>query len=406
MTPASGSSPATRSTSPRGSSRRRRPIEVLHRRPDLPARPRARRGRARRAARAEGQVGARARVPAARRPRRAAAPRRRDAPLVGREREPAALDDALDARSSAPLRLATRHGRRRARQVALIEEFARRCGGEALVLRGRCLSYGDGITFWPLRRGGARGRRHRGRRRRSPRRGEARRRSSATSRDVAERSRAAVGLVRRQFPLHESSGRRASSSRSCAAAAARARRSRTSTGPSRRCSTCRRTCSRASRTRRADRLRRRGPSCSSARPAGASADAARSRSARSARPDAERDRRPPARRRVDRADVAARIVEAAEGNPLFVEQLVSMMRRRAAAAPRGRRAGCAPDDSAGWVPPTIHALLGARLDRLAREERAVIDPASVIGLQFAAGAARGARRATSSAAGRRPPRRR
>jgi predicted ATPase len=34
------------------------------------------------------------------------------------------------------------------------------------------------------------------------------------------------------------------------------------------------------------------------------------------------------------------------------------------------------------VPPTIHALLAARLDRLAREERAVVEPASVIGYVF------------------------
>ena len=34
------------------------------------------------------------------------------------------------------------------------------------------------------------------------------------------------------------------------------------------------------------------------------------------------------------------------------------------------------------MPPTIHALLAARLDALSREERAIVDPASVIGLVF------------------------
>ena len=34
------------------------------------------------------------------------------------------------------------------------------------------------------------------------------------------------------------------------------------------------------------------------------------------------------------------------------------------------------------IPPTIHALLAARLDRLGRDERAIIEPASVIGLVF------------------------
>jgi predicted ATPase len=32
----------------------------------------------------------------------------------------------------------------------LVEEFVRRIAGQAAVLRGRCLSYGDGITFFPL----------------------------------------------------------------------------------------------------------------------------------------------------------------------------------------------------------------------------------------------------------------
>ena len=38
------------------------------------------------------------------------------------------------------------------------------------------------------------------------------------------------------------------------------------------------------------------------------------------------------------------------------------------------------------VPPTINALLSARLDRLAAEERAVVEPASVIGVLFACAA--------------------
>ena len=35
------------------------------------------------------------------------------------------------------------------------------------------------------------------------------------------------------------------------------------------------------------------------------------------------------------------------------------------------------------VPPTIQALLAARLDTLASDERAVIEPASVVGYVFA-----------------------
>jgi class 3 adenylate cyclase/tetratricopeptide (TPR) repeat protein len=70
-----------------------------------------------------------------------------------------------------------------------------------------------------------------------------------------------------------------------------------------------------------------------------------------------------------------RVVAAAEGNPLYVEQLVSMLRDR----PAG-------EDGDVVVPPTIAALLSARLDALTDAERAVIEPASVIGVRFPSGA--------------------
>ena len=83
------------------------------------------------------------------------------------------------------------------------------------------------------------------------------------------------------------------------------------------------------------------------------------------------------------AVVRGRIVEAAAGNPLFVEQMLSMLIDEGVLR-RG-------DD--GWVqagdltrlriPPTIEALLAARLDLLAADERGVIEPAAVIGQNFA-----------------------
>ena len=36
-------------------------------------------------------------------------------------------------------------------KTRLVHEFARRLGREVSVLTGRCLPYGEGITFWPLR---------------------------------------------------------------------------------------------------------------------------------------------------------------------------------------------------------------------------------------------------------------
>jgi predicted ATPase/class 3 adenylate cyclase len=72
-------------------------------------------------------------------------------PLVGRDREIAALDaEFRRAVAGSECRLVTLLGEAGVGKSRLIEEFMRRVGDEAMVLRGRCLPYGDGITFWPL----------------------------------------------------------------------------------------------------------------------------------------------------------------------------------------------------------------------------------------------------------------
>ncbi|TAK01949.1 MAG: adenylate/guanylate cyclase domain-containing protein [Chloroflexota bacterium] len=86
------------------------------------------------------------------------------------------------------------------------------------------------------------------------------------------------------------------------------------------------------------------------------------------------------------AAVRARIVAAAEGNPLFIEQVVSMLVDAGTLRRDGERWVSSEDAAELAVPPSINALLAARLDHLAREERAVIEPASVIGLVFATAA--------------------
>ncbi|MGZ3588837.1 MAG: ATP-binding protein [Candidatus Limnocylindrales bacterium] len=88
------------------------------------------------------------------------------------------------------------------------------------------------------------------------------------------------------------------------------------------------------------------------------------------------------------AHLADRVVRAAEGNPLFVEQLLSMLIDDGALRFDEGRWRTADDLGEITVSPTIQALLGARLDRLAREERAVLEPASVIGLVFEEAAVR------------------
>jgi class 3 adenylate cyclase/tetratricopeptide (TPR) repeat protein len=80
--------------------------------------------------------------------------------------------------------------------------------------------------------------------------------------------------------------------------------------------------------------------------------------------------------------VSRRIVDAAEGNPLFVEQLLSMLIDDGVLQPVDGGWEAEGDLSELSVPPTINALLAARLDQLSREQRAVIEPASVIGHIF------------------------
>ncbi|HSK37722.1 MAG TPA: AAA family ATPase, partial [Actinomycetota bacterium] len=80
-------------------------------------------------------------------------------------------------------------------------------------------------------------------------------------------------------------------------------------------------------------------------------------------------------------DATDRITRTAEGNPLFLEELLAMLIEEG----RLRRDGprwVAYDLAAASTPPTIQALLAARLDRLAGEERALLDRASVMGQAF------------------------
>jgi class 3 adenylate cyclase/tetratricopeptide (TPR) repeat protein len=64
-----------------------------------------------------------------------------------------------------------------------------------------------------------------------------------------------------------------------------------------------------------------------------------------------------------------RITIAAEGNPLFIEQLVAMT------AENGANGNLR-------IPPSIQALLAERLDRLSGTERAVVERAAVVGREF------------------------
>src|SRR5262249_39007373 len=86
------------------------------------------------------------------------------------------------------------------------------------------------------------------------------------------------------------------------------------------------------------------------------------------------------------ADVHARIVESAEGNPLFVEEMLSMLIDDGLLQRTNGHWEAVSDLSQVGVPTSIKSLLTARLDRLGTEERLVIERASVEGKAFHRGA--------------------
>ena len=67
-------------------------------------------------------------------------------------------------------------------------------------------------------------------------------------------------------------------------------------------------------------------------------------------------------------ELRERIVDAAEGNPLFLEEMLALVRD-------------SPDGNVD-VPPTIQALLAARLDQLDPAERSVLERGSIEGRTF------------------------
>ena len=76
---------------------------------------------------------------------------RHGAPLVGRERELEMLEAAFhEAVTGSSARLVTVVADAGVGKSRLMAEFLGRISDRAFTLEGRCLPYGDGITFWPL----------------------------------------------------------------------------------------------------------------------------------------------------------------------------------------------------------------------------------------------------------------
>ena len=315
--------------------------------------------------------------------------RRIDTPLVGRDEELAVLmqawQEACDGRA---VRLVTVVGDAGAGKSRLVHEVIKRTGDSARVLRGRCLPYGDGITFWPLVEivGASAGIDADD----TPEEATARVLALTGDADVTARLASAIGLSTASFPMHELywGARRFlqglaqhqpvvaliddihwaepaflellehlldATTDSPILLLATARHELVEERPT--------WPDRAS----AARLVLKPLS-----------DAAAAQVVMHLLGSASLS-----------PSVVARIVAAAEGNPLYVEQMLSMLIDSRAVQHDDEASGlagmaglAAEDDDEIIVPPTINALLEARLDRLGREERATVEPAAVVGLEF------------------------
>ncbi|HEY7045024.1 MAG TPA: adenylate/guanylate cyclase domain-containing protein, partial [Nocardioidaceae bacterium] len=137
-------------------------------------------------------------------PGASAVPRRLDTPMVGRQQELQLLRERFDeAVTGRRCQLATIVGSAGVGKSRLVHEFLGYVAGRARILRAQCLPYGEGITFWALtvavmQASGA---------------GPHEAREAARARldgilgddhqDVAERLAAVTGLSSQTFPLQE-----------------------------------------------------------------------------------------------------------------------------------------------------------------------------------------------------------
>ncbi len=311
--------------------------------------------------------------------------RRHDTAMVGREAEMAALLGVIgEAITNRACRMATVVGDAGVGKSRLVREFTA-SAGDATVIRGRCLPYGDGITFWPLREavrelcgiGADEGQQE----------SMARLREHVADPAVVDRLASVIGLSQDPFPVPEVFW----GVRKFLEEIARDRpvvlviddihwaeqtflelighlvEAVESAPVLLLCST-------------RHELLERQPEWATV-PGSlrlvltplTDADAARVVDGLLGGTDID-------------ADVRGRIVHAAAGNPLFVEQLLSMLIDEGTLRRDDNRWVRVGDLSGLKVPPTIEALLAARLDMLERDEREVIEPAAVVGQNFAVAA--------------------
>ena len=82
------------------------------------------------------------------------------------------------------------------------------------------------------------------------------------------------------------------------------------------------------------------------------------------------------------ADLASRLPESTQGNPLFVRELMTMLVDDGVIEEADGTWDLTIDVDAVDVPPTIQSLLSTRIERMPPDERRFLEHASVIGLDF------------------------
>jgi len=309
--------------------------------------------------------------------------RRSDAPMVGREAEMSELRDLFSATvAERACRMTTVVGDAGVGKSRLVTEFTAERTPEATVIQGRCLPYGEGITFWPLReavRDAA---------------GIDQNEASETAvlklnelepdQAVAARLASAIGLSQEPFPLAEIfwASRRFLEELAADRPVVLVMHDIHWASPTflELIGNLIETVNGASVlllcTSRPDLLE--------THPDWAT-DGANRRIV--LQPLTEADAGRVVQGLLGEAgipeEVQLRIAQGASGNPLFVEQLLSMLIDDGTLRQADGRWEVVGDLSRLEVPPTIQALLAARIDLLVGGERAVIEPASVIGQTFA-----------------------
>jgi class 3 adenylate cyclase/GNAT superfamily N-acetyltransferase/ketosteroid isomerase-like protein len=82
------------------------------------------------------------------------------------------------------------------------------------------------------------------------------------------------------------------------------------------------------------------------------------------------------------AAIAGRVLAASEGNPLFLAELVRMLVDDGVLRREGEQWVAADAIADFPMPPSIQALLAARIERLAPEERTLLERAAIVGRRF------------------------